>query len=197
MFGYLDQVVVRDDFELSGIKIPEGHYTGPSGYAGLMSPSAGSRWNFGLIYMYNGAFFGGVSHTMRQNVRLSLSRHLRLTADYTYSTFTLPNASISNNGGGEQLFEGDERAVNGGLVITPNVTTQLDLVGQLNTQTDQWLGLARLRWRWLPGSDLFLVYRVKSLKDEIDPMSMNKSTRWRLDQQQLMFKMVWRTDILY
>ena len=197
MFGYNDRAVVREDFELSGIKVPVGNYQGPLGYIALLSPVAGARWNFGALYMYDDSFFGGTSHTFRPNLRLSLSRHLRLTADYTYSAFTLPETSNEASVDKVKDFEGNEQALNGGMVITPNVTTQIDLVGQLNTQTEQWLGLARLRWRWLPGSDLFLVYRLKTLRDHLDPNSMSTSSKWRLGEQQLMFKMVWRTDVLY
>ena len=197
MFGYNDRAVVREDFELSGVKVPVGNYQGPLGYIAIMSPIAGARWNFGAIYMYDDSFFGGTSHTLRPNLRLSLSRHLRLTADYTYSAFTLPENSNEADNDSVTTFEGNEQALNGGIVITPNVATQIDLVGQLNTQTEQWLGLARLRWRWMPGSDLFLVYRLKTLRDNLDPNSMSTSSKWHLDEQQLMFKIVWRTDVLY
>lgn len=197
MLGYSDRAVVRDDFQLSEIDIPVGHYLGPGGYIGFSSPSAGSRWNFGAAYVYDGAFFGGVNHTLTPSLRLSLSRHLRLTTDYSYSHFTLPKAQGATINSTDNLFQGSEHAVNGGIVISPNVNTQIDLVGQLNTQADQWLGLARLRWRWLPGSDLFLVYRLKSVFGDGQMGGMVSAESWRLDQQQLMFKMVWRTDMLY
>ena len=225
MFGYLDRVVVRDNFELSGITILPGHYLGPSGYISLATPNAGARWSASAIYMYDGAFFDGTNQTLRPSIRLSLSRHLRLTADYTYSRFSLPisndtsfdastNIALKSEAS-RSLFQGSEHAVNGGLVITPDVNTQFDLVGQLNTQTDQWMGLARLRWRWAAGSDMFLVYRLKSIYDDgtpavidmMGPMSMMNSMGmmapsartggWRLDQHQLMFKVVWRVDTLY
>ena len=196
MFGYLDRAVVRDDFELSGVTIPVGHYSGPSGYLGLSSPSAGSRMNFGLVYMYDRAFFGGTNHMLAPNFRVSLSRHVRLSADYTYSRFTLPIQKSPDTESMNEVFQGSEQALNGGLVISPNVKTQIDVVGQLNTQAKQWLGLARLRWRWSPGSDLFLVYRLKTTEEELDP-STGGGSKWRLDQQQIMFKIVWRTDVLY
>ena len=194
MFGYNDRAVVRGTLSFRG-QDPCGNYQGPLGYIAIMSPVAGARWNFGAVYMYDDSFFGGTSHTLRPNIRLSLSRHLRLTADYTYSAFTLPETSNEGDNDSVTTFEGNEQALNGGVVITPNVSTQIDLVGQLNTQTEQWMGLARLRWRWLPGSDLFLVYRLKTLRDNLEPMST--SSKWRLDEQQLMFKMVWRTDVLF
>jgi hypothetical protein len=235
MVGYADRVVVRDDFELSGVSINPGHYFGLSGYIELATPSAGARWRASARYMYDGAFFNGTNQTLVPSVRLSLSRHLRLTADYTYSRFSLPRSTDNDddsmndpmndpmNDSDESssatgLFQGSEHAVNGGLVITPNINTQIDIVGQLNTQADQWMGLARLRWRWAPGSDMFLVYRLKSVYEDVapammgmtdsmgmmgmmDPMGMiNAAQRpkgWRVDQQQLMFKLVWRVDTLY
>ena len=234
MMGYVDRVVVREDFELSGIAIDPGHYTGPSGYFSIATPYAGARWSASVLYLYDSAFFNGINQTLVPSVRLSLSRHLRLTADYTYSRLSLPrspemNPDDSSDENGSSLqsngtFQGSEHAVNGGLVITPDINTQIDLVGQLNTQADRWMGLARLRWRWAPGSDLFLVYRLKSVFEEGTPSTMSMmdtsmmdmgmsniemmsmmgrvsgATRdrgWRVAQQQLMFKMVWRVDTLY
>ena len=40
-----------------------------------------------------------------------------------------------------------------------HVTLSTDLTLQLNTQSRQLVGLARLRYRYLPGSDLFFVYQ--------------------------------------
>ena len=135
MFGYAEEVLVQKDFKLSGVDIPVGAYRGPRGYIALLSPYAGSRWDFRTIYAYYGGFFGGTNHTVSPTIRLSLSRHIRLTTDYTYSRFTLPNRK-DNTDGSVGIYQGSEQAVNGGLVITPNVNTQIDLVGQLNTQAN-------------------------------------------------------------
>jgi len=50
-------------------------------------------------------------------------------------------------------------AVNSVFSVTPSPWVVLDLVGQVNTVAERFIGMARLRWRYLPGSDLFLVYR--------------------------------------
>lgn len=198
--GYSDRAVVQEEFSLAEVKIPQGHYLGPGGYIGIASPTAGSRVSAMTVYAYDGAFFGGVNHTFSTNVRLSLTRHLRLSADYTYSRFTLPQSSTESSmmgdaSGLEGEVTNDEQAMNGGFVITPNINTQIDIVAQLNTQADQWLGLTRLRWRWAPGSDLFLVYRLKSVYERGEAPA--SAGGWSLDRQQLMFKLAWRFDTLY
>lgn len=53
----------------------------------------------------------------------------------------------------------EQLTVNGKVVISPNNRINLDLIFQVNTVAEQAVGLARLRWRYLPGSDLFFVYR--------------------------------------
>ena len=69
-------------------------------------------------------------------------------------------------------------------IITPTTKLQLDLVAQRNSQAEQWIGQARLRWRYLAGSDLFLVYRAQALDES------------GLEEQRLMFKLIWRSDLL-
>ena len=183
--GYLERVVNRDGFDLASIEIAQGAYSGPNGFLRVTTPYAGARVRGGVRYQYDGAFFGGVSHSLNSFADLSLSRYLRLKIDYVYSNFDV------RSGGREG--DGQEQAWNTAVAVTPTTTLQVDLVGQLNTQADLGIAMARLRWRWAPGSDLFLVYRARIPLEEM--AIMGEPTPQREDQ--LMFKIVWRNDILF
>jgi hypothetical protein len=50
-------------------------------------------------------------------------------------------------------------AVNGAVSLAWNTRLFLDTVIQANTVEETGRALARLRWRYQPGSDLFIVYR--------------------------------------
>ena len=79
-------------------------------------------------------------------------------------------------------------------ILMPTTALQFDLVAQLNSQTKRTLGLSRIRWRWAPGSDLFLVYRAELNQGN---GMMSSQSQWDLDEHRLMFKLVWRNDVLF
>ena len=87
------------------------------------------------------------------------------------------------------------------MIFMPSTRLQFDVVGQMNSQTDKVLGLSRIRWRWAPGSDLFLVYRMEVNQEDQSQMNvlnmMNPlASQWTINEQRLMFKIVWRSDLL-
>ena len=78
-------------------------------------------------------------------------------------------------------------AINGLLRVTPSTAVQIDLIGRVDGENDRGTALARIRWRYAPGSDLFIVWR-----EELD---------WSLTGQvhvehQVTFKMTYRFDLL-
>lgn len=188
MGGYQSRVVLNGGFELAGTQIQEGRYHGPSAIFFVSSPSAGAWVRAGLDYFYDAAFFGGQSQTVSSRVDLSLSRYLRLKGNHTYSWFSL--------GVGSAAPEATEQAWNLAAALTPNTTLQVDLVGQLNTQTSQAVGLARLRWRWAAGSDLFLVYKTKQNTQVTQFTQTGAGQETSQTEHQLLFKVVWRGDWL-
>jgi hypothetical protein len=183
----VSEKVVSQPFELAGESIAPGRYQGENITLSVRTPFSGARLRAKLTVKYDGAFFGGQSYTYIAHSILSLSAHLRLNIQAVYSQLELPTK--------EELIERDEQAWNGSLVITPTTNIQLDLVGQLNSQASEWVGLSRLRWRWAPGSDLFLVYRLRNTLEDYS-LTREGSDQWSIAEQRIMFKIVWRNDLL-
>ena len=50
-------------------------------------------------------------------------------------------------------------AINGLIRVTPTTTLQIDALTRLNGDEERATALLRLRWRYAPGSDLFVVWR--------------------------------------
>jgi hypothetical protein len=142
--------VLRDDFILVGqIPIAAGTYRGVATTVGLSTSSARNP-SFSVEVGASNAFFGGTSYTVEAELAASFGPHARLSVA----------------GAGSLLdFRGRDPtptlAANGVLSFTPTAMIVLDLVGQLNTVVEEVIAQARLRWRYLPGSDLFVVYRER------------------------------------
>lgn len=141
--------VVQQDFFFSaaGRTVEAGTYSGVEVNAGLNSP--GRRNPVGSInYAYSSVLFGGQLHQFRAN-----------------GTFSLGSTFRFELGGTLNLLDFEDQALqpavtfNGKIVITPDTKISIDLIGQGNTTSEQAVGLLRVRWRYLPGSDLFFVYR--------------------------------------
>ncbi|MEE2645180.1 MAG: hypothetical protein VYD19_09630, partial [Myxococcota bacterium] len=171
--GGWGETLVANPFPLGESIIPAGRYQGPRGEFGLRTPFAGARSRAAAAYLYDGAFFGGESHGVLGEFGLSPHPQVRLGLAGLFSRLQLPREDWR-----------DEQAWNGSVIITPTTKLQLDLVAQRNSQAEQWIGQARLRWRYLSGSDLFLVYRAQALDES------------GLEEQRLMFKLIWRSDLL-
>ncbi len=140
--------VVQQQFELlPDVIVPAGRYQGGAGRGKLISPP-GRNPSFDLQYEINGAFFGGTGHTLTGNGTLYLGPHLRLGAGSVLAFLRLPDYPRQRT-----------LAVNGRVSVLPSTLVSQDLIFQLNTVTRQLVAQARLRWRYLPGSDLFVVYQ--------------------------------------
>ena len=146
--GGLSEDVVEAPFELlPSLSITPGAYRG--GFSRYRLFAKDSRNPSGeLSYYGSSAFFGGVIHLVSASGSVALGPHLRV--------------SVS----GEQAFihivPHDPRrtlTLSSAVTVAPTTALSLDLVFQLNDVARQTIGLARVRWRYLPGSDLFLVYR--------------------------------------
>jgi hypothetical protein len=156
--------VVQEDFELlPDITIPAGHYRGPAGRGKLISPVARNP-GFDLQYDINDAFFGGTSHTLTGNASLYLGPHLRLGAGSILAFLLLPDHPLQRT-----------LALNSGVGVLPSTRLSQDLIFQLNTVTRQMVAQARLRWRYLPGSDLFIVYQETISYQDPDQLSSERS----------------------
>ena len=85
-------------------------------------------------------------------------------------------------------FEGRDTTrtlvANGTLRINPSTKIAIDLIGQANALESRAAALVRFRWRYLPGSDLFLIYRENvdwSDANEDDARSIAMKLSYRYD----------------
>jgi hypothetical protein len=66
--------------------------------------------------------------------------------------------------------------------LIPTTDLLADLVFQLNDVADSAVALARVRWRYQPGSDVFLVYRedipLESARDNTRSLVLKLSYRF-------------------
>lgn len=139
--------VLSEGTTIAGFDVEAGRYEGAY-IEGFVGSPGGRNPSARLTLTHNTAFFGGRVSTAGGSVDWRFGKHLLAVAgaDYAYIDFDA---------------RGDSHALTpfGRLTWTPDTLLQLDLIGQANTVEEEGAGLVRLRWRYLPGSDFFLVYR--------------------------------------
>lgn len=151
-FGLNLYIEAKDDLVeeatvIAGVPVEPDRYRGAFFFASLRTPSG--RNPFGqLFYTRNTAFFGGVADTFSGFIESRFGPHLSSTVGGDVAVLSFP-------GRDPQVAI----TANGRLSVTPDTLLQLDLLAQANGLEQQAVVLARLRWRYLPGSDLFAVYR--------------------------------------
>ncbi|MEO1480883.1 MAG: DUF5916 domain-containing protein [Myxococcota bacterium] len=107
-----------------------------------------------LTVGYEDGFFGGTQARAEPEFGVALSKYFRATAGAFVARIDLPDSDPFTS-----------TAANMTLSFTPNTVLLFDVTGQWNTQNDQVALLSRIRWRFLPGSDLFVVYRDRYGED--------------------------------
>lgn len=153
--------VVQSTFELfPGIFIEPGLYRGVGLRAALRSPE-GRNPSAALVYSGGDYFFGGTIHALRLEAELSLGAHLRWFGFTDLAFIELPD---------EPALE--TLTLSTGAVVAVNNRLSAELNFQVNNVADRAVGLLRVRWRYLPGSDLFLVYR-----EDLDLAELGASAR--------------------
>lgn len=146
-FGYAEDVV-DERFDLPNDKVIEpGRYGGIQ--ASFRASSTGRRNPYGgLRYTLNEGFYGGKSHTLSGRLGGAVGSHLRLST------------RLSNTW---MVFQGEETSqtttLNADMNIAVSPTLFTDVNIQANTVDESARFLTRLRWRYLPGSDLYIVYQ--------------------------------------
>jgi hypothetical protein len=144
---YVEDVVTADFEVHPGRTVRAGTYRGARLSAGLSAPGQ-SNPSFSLYYSINNAYFGGELHNGYADLTIAFGPHVTLSssADVYYAT----------------LREQDPfwtYGVNALLRVTPSTNFQIDLVGRLDGRSERAIAMARLRWRYMPGSDLYVVWR--------------------------------------
>jgi len=144
---YVDQV--QDPFILYTYEVEALRYTGFRHRVGAQSPG---RRVLQVSAEYEWAeLFGGVAHLPTASVTARLGRHFTFGGRYTHVVGSLADP-------GERFDFGFANA-NLDVAITRNLA--FDTLGRLDlSPTNERIGTqSRLRWRFAPGSDLFVVYR--------------------------------------
>jgi hypothetical protein len=125
--------------------------------AGLWSPE-GRNPVFGLQVTAENAFFGGASYRASVELAAAFGPHVRGTVSAVGALLDFRGRDLVPT-----------LAVNSVISVTPSPWVVIDLVGQGNSVTERLIGMGRLRWRYLPGSDLFLVYRADVDLSQAEP----------------------------
>lgn len=132
---------------LPGIMIGEGEYRGATMFAEIDSPS-GRNPAFSAYYEIANSYFGGTRNYLYADATLSFGPHVRLVASTTQAWIRLPDHDPIHTA-----------TVNSTLTLALNPNLATDFVFQMNNIAKLAVAYARLRWRFHPGSDIFLVYR--------------------------------------
>ena len=140
-----DRVV--EDFELfENFQVVSGTYQGWQTSIRLSNPGVRNP-NIQASYTLNTGFFGGVNHRLATTIAGSAGKHFRLSANAVASFARFDTAKINS------------LAVNISSIVAPSPKLSFELALRLNTQRETTAALFRMRFRYRPGSDLFIVYR--------------------------------------
>ena len=152
---------VASAFALAGLEVQPGRYEGPGATVGFSTPSTLNP-GASVGYFFRDEYFGGTLHNGSLSGRASLGPHLRLDASVSSARIELPEC-----GDTDPDCTVTTHAFNGGLRIAATPQLFANFTGSYDSVSELVQWLARLRWRYAPGSDLFLVYRY-GVDDDAD-----------------------------
>ncbi len=179
-YALVEEDVVDDAFALPAnpdVRIEADTYR--SNEIGLGAEVSSQNNPFGSVSAsYNDGYFGGERFTADGSAGVAFGPWVRLSAGVFAAWLDLPAAEpfVST-------------AVNSTVSFTPNTTVLVDVTGQWNTTTEQVSVLSRFRWRFRPGSDLFVVYRDRYGEDRTGVFAPGQA-------RSVIAKLVWRFDAL-
>jgi hypothetical protein len=141
--------VVDNDFAFLGYQVLKDTYTNSTRSVVLTTPSRQSADGY-FRYAYSNVF-GGYRHELTQTLRLRPSRYFTLLATYEHWSGRLDEKQ-------EHFSFGFG---NGNVVFALTPSLSFDAIGRMSLQpTHEQFGVqGRMRYQYLPGSDLYLVYR--------------------------------------
>ena len=108
--------------------------------------------SFTLNY-YGGSFYGGNKHEFGPSLRGYITRHFRYEG-----SATVTRLDFSRNHDVDPFYTAvvNARAT---IAITPRLF--FNLIGNYSRVSERWNLVARMRWRYWPGSDLIAVYQER------------------------------------
>ncbi|MEE2758333.1 MAG: carbohydrate binding family 9 domain-containing protein [Myxococcota bacterium] len=143
-----EEDIVDDEFDLpTGEIVDAGSYSGLSAFMRLRTPWIRNP-NVSVSYDWTNGFYGGYKHGIRLGSGLNLGPHFRFTTSIYATLFKLP-----------QFDQSETMTVNCGLTTAFSSTLFWENNLQGVSVDESGRILSRIRWRYLPGSDLFLVYQ--------------------------------------
>ena len=143
-----EEDIIDDEFELpTGELVSAGTYTGLSAFVRLRTPWIRNP-NVSITYDWTNGFYGGEKHGVKLGSGLNVGPHFRFTTSIYGTTFQLPGYERSKT-----------LTVNCGLTTAFSSTLFWENNLQAISVDESGRILSRIRWRYLPGSDLFIVYQ--------------------------------------
>jgi len=172
-FQNSDQVTVEytRDYELipqaftisTGVSIPARSYD----YQGLRTSYAlgQQRRVSGRVTVARGSFYDGTKTDAIYTGRVAVSRHVAIEPGVTINWVRLPFGDFTT------------RLINSRLVVTPSPRLSVSSLLQYNAVPHALSSSVRLRWEYLPASELFVVYSDvrNTLPTPISPALQNRS----------------------
>lgn len=147
--SYVD--TVQQDFRLYGYDVEAQTYRGFRQRVAFGTPE---RRVIGVDGSYEALdLFGGFAHQANGGVTGRFGKHFTISGSYTHLVGRLAERSETFNFG----------YANGGIDIAINRNLAFDTLGRLDLSPgrQRFGAQSRLRWRFAPGSDIFLVYRAE------------------------------------
>ena len=166
--GRLDDTVREEFTLLDRVTIAPDRYFGNRLDVFLLLNSQRNPY-FEVGFVRDSSLFGGLIQTADAFVGLNVLGYLRTELGGSTSWVDFDGFDTIRTS-----------TFNGKISVTPSTKLVIDLIGQANTFEERITGLVRVRWRYLPGSDLFFVYRETVPYDDSD-IDANRSLTMKLN----------------
>ncbi len=144
---YIEDTVLERFEPYPGVTVDPGTYEGAQLELWASTPEARNPVLF-VEYDVSNAFFGGTQHTVFGALDARLGAALRVLVEPTIVHVRPRDVAPFTT-----------YAINGLLRFTPLTTLQIDLVARASGEDRTATGMLRVRWRYAPGSDVYLVYQ--------------------------------------
>lgn len=140
-----------------GRDIKPGRYDGLEFFIDFATPFQRNP-SLTTYYSFNPGLFDGLEHALGLIGEYRLGQHFSLFANSRLSYIDFPS---TEDEGGDPIEDIQKVTLTGtgGFRILPSSKIDLECLGNINSFDENAVIRARLRWRYLPGSDLFLVYQ--------------------------------------
>ena len=169
--------LVESSFDLlDSIVIDAGHYSGQLVKFNLAkNPRSDLRGS--IHYLIGDHYFGGSLQKINVNTAVIFSQMLKLSGSVGLSLIDLPEHESFQTLTLKSVLE---------LTPSPDIVSYATLLmvdNDVDSRLDQGVFLFRVRWRYLPGSDIFFVFRedIKLADDELNERSLTLKLSYRFD----------------